>query len=210
MKKNDEVFQNPFVKEYLFNLQNNQKISINEFLFTKKVAILCTASSFLLWYNNDSTSSQKYIFVATIMIFLYMFRNNRILKKEKYKIKKDDNIKSETELIFHSQFNKIVKNILKKNYLIFFILFGFYNNSYAKFVTEIDTSISTQQNSNSLYSNENTEMINRAKIKTIMYLNEEKKYFTSNEINSHINIESDLYLNIIKTQIEKAKNEIKQ
>jgi hypothetical protein len=139
-----------------------------------------------------------------------MFKNNRIPKKEKYKIKKDDNTKSETELIFHARFNKIVKNILKKNYLILFVLFGFYNNGYAKFVTEIDTSINTQQSNNSLYLNENTEMINRAKIKTIIYLNEEKKYFTSNEINNHINIESDLYLNIINTQTEKAKNEIKQ
>lgn len=212
MKQNiDSFFEKPFVKEYLFNLQINQKISLVEFLFTRKVLMLFLSSIFLIWYNQDSPSIQRYIAIISALLLLYMFKNNRILKKEKYFITEDKAKKDNTELLFHSFYNKKVKKILKQNYiLIGACLFAFNQNANAEFATNIDSSTTTQQENNELYKKENEEMVRQSKMKNIMYLSQEKKSFLTRELNNQIKIESDLQTNIIRTNLEKSKNEIKK
>lgn len=207
----DSFFEKPFIKEYLFNLQVNQKISISEFLFTKKVLLLVAFSAFLIWYNNGFPSSQRNIFIASVLLLLYMFKNNRILKKEKYLVSEKNTKNSNSELIIHAFHNKMVKNILKKNYIVIGVcLVTFSQDLKAEFVNDINKSTTTQSENNELYKKENKEMIERSKIKNVLYLNQEKKLFLTKELDNQIKIESDLHTNIIRTNLEKSKNEIKK
>ncbi len=208
----DKLFENPFLKEYLFNLQVNQKISMKEFIFTRKVFILIGITLFLLWYNQDSSNSIRYILIGFACIFFYMFKNNRTLKKEKYFIPKDNEQNANNELFLHFFFNKKIKNNLKTKHfsIIFLLSLCFADISNAQFITNINQSTNTQEKNNEIYEDENEEMVKRAKIKNILYLSQEKKNFLTNQINDQIKIESDLEINMVKTKIEKSKNEIRK
>lgn len=211
MKKEHDIFQDVFIKEFLYNIQVNQKISIAEFLFTKKAFILFGVAGFLFWYNTGNINAQKYIAVGCILIFLYLFKNNRILKKEKYFISKDNNEKK-LEMVFHMKLNQIIKNILKENYIKTLIVFCFFlpTFSYSSFSDSIEKSNNTQIENNDFYNGENQEFVDRAKLKMINYLIQEKKIFNFNQIIDYTKNESDILINKTKIINEKVKNEIQK
>lgn len=208
--KTDDIFKNVFIKEFLYNIQVNQRISIGEFFFTKNVFILVMIACFLFWYNQNNINAQKYIAIGTFLIFLYLFKNTRILKKEKYFVQKED--AKNQEMIFHIKLNKLVKNILKRNYInsffIALIVISTQNNVYGALIDKVDNSTDTQSKNNDLYTEENQKMVERAKIKMMNYLVQEKKIFNINQVTDYIKIESDLRINNARIISEKAKNEI--
>ncbi|WP_152633049.1 hypothetical protein [Aliarcobacter butzleri] len=208
--KDAEFFENPKLKEYLFNLQVSQKISLREFLFTKTTFKLSAIFGFLLWYNQYSSSAIKWLIIIYALLFLFFFKRNRITKKEKYFIPKDNETKTNNELFLYSIYGKKIKNILKQKFFIFLLAIYLPNVSYGTFVSNINQSTNTQNQNNEIDKNENEEMLKRAKLKNILYLSQEKKYFITQQINEQIKIDSDIEINIIRTKIEKVKHETKQ
>ena len=210
IKENDSFFEKPFIKEYLFNLQANEKVSMKEFIFTKKVIILFLVYLFLMWYNQDGNGYQKWISVFFALIFLYMFKNNRLLKREKYEVPHENIKNKHSQFIFHGIYSRTVKKVLsQKHYsIVFFLLIPVVG--YSDFVSNINTSIQTQNEKNQIHKDENIIMGESSKIKHIMYLSQENKYFATKELDSAIKTETDLILNKIRINLEKSKNEIKK
>lgn len=210
MTKEDDVFKNPFIKEYLFNIQVNQQISMSEFLFTKKAFLLFFISAILLIINNGNAIYVKYISIGFFLLLIYLFKNSRILKKEKYFVKKDNDSGKGQEMFIHMFLNKIIKNALKKSYLIIALLFSFSNYGYCSFESNINDSTDTQKENNKMYMEENEKMVERSKLKMVNYMIQEKKISHLLQITEQTLTESNLEINKSKIAIEKAKNEIEQ
>ncbi len=209
-EETDNFFEKPFIKEYLFNLQMNEKISLKEFLFTKNVLILFVVYFLLLWYNSEVDNAQKYISIIFVLILLYLFKTNRILKREKYEVPQDNIKNKHSQFFFHGLYSKTVKKVLSQKHYLFILFLTYPQMGYSSFASDVNDSTQTQSQINQLHSEENMSMANGANTKHIYNLSQEKKFFVTKELGETIKNETDLIFNKIKINLEKSKNEIKK